>query len=118
MHGQTVSFAPDRPLAPSHDATGTPRVVSAMRELARSGYAVDPDAEAAGLLLRHKVAPDLILHEDGAIELAISQPRQRHGRKAPRQAGRISWRRTFLVAFVGMVAWSSSVLLGVSILSS
>ena len=118
MHGQAVSFAPDRPLAPSHDAIGTPRVVAAMRELVRSGYAVDPDAEAAGLVLRHKVAPDLILHEDGAIELAVSPPRQRRGRKAPPPARRISWRRTFLVAFLGMVGWSSSVLLGVSILSS
>ena len=118
MHGQVVSFASAPPLAPVHDAIGTPRVIAAMRELVRSGYAVDPDAEGPGLLLRHKVAPDLIVQQDGAIELAVSQPRQRRGRKAPRQAGRISWRRTFLVAFVGMVAWSSSVLLGVSILSS
>ena len=40
MQGQTVSFAPDRPLAPSHDAIGTSRVVAAMREL-RS----QPDSE-------------------------------------------------------------------------
>jgi len=117
MHGQAVSFAPVQPSSAVHAEVGPPRVVAAMRELVRSGYAVDPDAEGTGLMLRHKVAPDLVLRDDGTIELAVSQPVPRRGRKAVRESGRISWRRTFRVAFVAAIAWSSTVFLGVALLS-
>lgn len=91
-----------------------------LRELVRSGYAVDPEGEGEGLLLRHKVGPDLILHDDGMLSLAVSQPKKKSkGWRAKRGDAprRIYWRRTFAVAFVGTVAWSMSVLLGVALLS-
>ena len=98
-----------------------PDMVGSLRELVRSGYAVDADAAGQGLRLRHKAAPDLILFEDGTLALAPSarKPKDRKDRRAGRAQTprRIHWRRTFGVAFVATAAWSLSVLLGVSLLS-
>jgi hypothetical protein len=120
MHGQALTFARDQDLAAAPFPPET-RVIESLRELTRNGYVADPDAPAdgQGILLRHDKAPDLVLHADGRIELALGPAPRRPaaGRKA--EAGkRISWRRTFLVFVVAMIAWMMSVFLGVSLLSS
>lgn len=119
MHGQALS------LARSQDPAGAPsvetRVIESLRELTRNGYVADPDAPAdgQGILLRHGGAPDLVLHADGRIELPLRQaPKREAGKSMVKDEKRISWRRTFLVFFVAMIAWSMSVLLGVALLSS
>jgi hypothetical protein len=46
-----------------------------LKELIANGYVADPGAPGeAGILLRHKAAPDLILHADGRLEVPIGQP--------------------------------------------
>ena len=122
MHGQALSFARDQDLALAPAAPET-RVIESLRELTRNGYVADPEAPADGLgiLLRHDQAPDLVLHADGRIELPLraagAAPRHKASHKAEVRK-RISWRRTFLVFFVAMIAWSMSVFLGVALLSS
>jgi hypothetical protein len=119
MHGQALSFARQDLAAPS--LAPETRVIESLRELARNGYVADPDAPAdgQGILLRHDKAPDLVLHADGRIELPLGPAPKRPapGRKAEGEK-RISWRRTFLVFVVAMIAWMTSVFLGVSLLSS
>jgi hypothetical protein len=125
MDGQALSLARDQDLATP--AAPETRVIESLRELTRTGYVADPDAPAdgQGILLRHDKAPDLVLHADGRIELprraatATAAPKSRvpTSRKAEGDQ-RISWRRTFLVFFVAMIAWSMSVFLGVAVLSS
>ena len=95
------------------------RMIDTMRELVRSGYVVDPDAEGEDLLLRHKVAPDLWLDADGSLALALSQPKKRRWRLSRRAGSRqIHWRRVVGVSLVALVAWSASVMLGVALLSA
>jgi hypothetical protein len=119
MDGQALSFARTQDPA---DAPGVEtRVIESLRELTRNGYVADPDAPAdgQGILLRHDGAPDLVLHADGRIELPLRQaPKREAGKSKAKGETRISWRRTFLVFFVAMVAWSMSVFLGVALLSS
>lgn len=108
----------DRGAALSALPSSTPDLVGSLRELVRSGYAVDADSEGQGLRLRHKVAPALILFGDGTLALAPSVPKGKRRRAAgPSAPRRIHWRRTFGVAFIAMAAWSLSVVLGVSLLS-
>lgn len=119
MHGQALTLARDQDLAAAPLASET-RVIESLRELARNGYVADPDAPAdgQGILLRHDKAPDLVLHADGRIELPLRPaPTRAAGRKAEGKK-KISWRRTFLVFVVAMIAWMMSVFLGVSFLSS
>ena len=118
MQGQALSFARNHEatVAPSDEA----RVIESLRELTRNGYVADPDApaEGEGILLRHDVAPDLVLFGDGRIELP-SRPIAKRAAGKPKAKGdkRISWRRTFLVLVVAAIAWTMSVILGVAMLS-
>ena len=118
MQGQALPFARTQDVAvPRSDEA---RVIEALRELTRSGYVADPDApaEGQGILLRHDSAPDLVLNGDGRIELPLRPlPKQGQSRKGKGDR-RISWRRTFLVFIIAMIAWTLSVLLGVALLSS
>ncbi len=119
MHGQALSLARGQDLAGAPLSPET-RVIESLRELTRNGYVADADAPAdgQGILLRHVKGPDLVLHADGRIELPLRPaPKRPAGRKAEGEK-RISWRRTFLVFFVAMIAWMMSVFLGVSLLSS
>ena len=124
MHGQALPFARGQDLDAAPAAPET-RVIESLRELTRNGYVADPDAPAdgQGILLRHEKAPDLVLHADGRIELplrAAAAAPKRPGAASNKVEGekRISWRRTFLVFFVAMIAWSMSVFIGVAFLSS
>jgi hypothetical protein len=119
MQGQALPFARSRDdlVLPS----GETRVIDSLRELVRNGYVADPDApiEAEGILLRHDVAPDLVLFADGRIELPVG-PLPKRGSAKPKTKAekRISWRRTLLVLVVAAIAWTMSVFLGVAFLSS
>ncbi len=119
MHGQAAPFARSQNLAA--EPSGEVRVIESLRELARNGYVADPEAttEGQGILLRHDVAPDLVLHADGRIELPLRPaPKREAGKTKVQDKKRISWRRTFLVVVVAAIAWTMSVFLGVALLSS
>ncbi|HEX9964906.1 MAG TPA: hypothetical protein VGB04_07965 [Allosphingosinicella sp.] len=83
---------------PEPNAVGEPRVFDKLRELVRSGYALDPDpGPGGGMLLRHDSAPDLILHPDGRIDLPLAQRPKHSAPLSPPLAGKrhMSKRRTF-----------------------
>jgi hypothetical protein len=44
-----------------------------LQELMRHGYVPDSRPIAGGLLLRHQFAPDLILKEDGSVDVPLGQ---------------------------------------------
>ncbi len=118
MHGQPLSFARSQNLAA--EPSGDVRLIESMRELARNGYVADPEApaEGQGILLRHDVAPDLVLHADGRIELPLRPAaKPQAGKTGAKGERRISWRRTLLVALVAAIAWTMSVLFGVMLIN-
>lgn len=67
-----------------------------VRELERHGYVADPYSmdPGAGALFRHAAAPNLVVHEDGRIELPSGQLATQSLLPPP---ARIRWRRTLLV---------------------
>jgi len=96
---------------------GEPAVFEKLRELTRSGYVPDAEADiaAGGLLLRHDSAPDLILKSDGSLDLPISQaarPRTPAGESFAEK--RIYWRRTFIVVVLTIAVWFLSLAIAAS----
>ncbi len=81
-----------------------------LKELLANGYV--PDSGAPGessLLLRHKSAPDLLLHADGRIEVPIGQP-AKGARPLFNWRG---WLKLIALLTIGAIFWLVSV--GVSI---
>jgi hypothetical protein len=83
------------------------------RDLERHGYVADPYATDAGggALYRHAVAPSLIVHDDGRIELPSGQRTAQSLLPAQLERKRIRWRRAlpFLALlcaaiFLGLIA--------------
>lgn len=72
----------------------------ALHELTRHGYAPDADGavDGEGLLMRHPIAPDLVLRPDGSIEVPSGQPRRRVSPSPAKPARRKRrWGRMFLI---------------------
>ncbi len=71
---------------------------SVARELERHGYVADrySTEPSAGALFRHAVAPSLILHDDGRIELPSGQRTNQALLPAGARPTRIRWSRTLL----------------------
>ena len=86
-----------------------------LKELVANGYVPDPGMPGeAGLLLRHWSAPDLILFEDGRIDVPIGQPAKR----ARRFSNWRGWFKVSVLVAIGFVVWLISVTATVSILES
>ena len=107
------------------NAVGEPRVFDKLRELVGSGYVPDPRPRGdGGILLCHDHAPDLILHQDGRIDLPPAQ-RPKPALAAPAAAPaaaperpRLAKGRTLLFIFMAIGFWFFSMFLTASILSS
>ena len=92
-----------------------PQPFDRLKELVANGYVPDPGTPGeAGLLLRHRSAPDLILFEDGRIEVPIGQP-AKGGRRFSNWSG---WFKFAVLVAIGFVFWLISVTATVSILES
>ena len=74
-----------------------------LRELARHGYVADtPSTEGQRpVLLRHPAAPDLLLRDDGFIELPLGQPLRNNATTGlDRVRGKVHWGRGVMVVLL------------------
>ncbi len=99
----------------SEPVPADPQPFDRLKELVANGYVPDPGTPGeAGLLLRHRSAPDLILFEDGRIEVPIGQP----AKGARRFSNWRGWFKFAVLVAIGFVFWIISVTATVSILES
>ena len=90
-----------------------PEAFDRLKELVANGYVADPGApDEAGLLLRHRSAPDLILFPDGRIEVPIGQP----AKGVRRHFNWRGWLKLFALLAIGAIFWLVSVGVSVGIL--
>lgn len=84
-----------------------------LKELVANGYVPDAGAPGeAGILLRHRSAPDLVLHADGRIEVPIGQP----AKDVRPMFNWRGWLRLFALLAIGAIFWLVSVGVSVGIL--
>lgn len=83
-----------------------------VRELERHGYVAEPHSAESpgGVICRHAVAPSLLVHDDGRMELLSGQPAMQAVRLSQSSLNPIRWRRALLVlallcgaAFLGLL---------------
>ncbi len=73
-----------------------------LKELVANGYVPDSGAPGeAGILLRHKSAPDLVLHANGRIEVPIGQP----AKGLRRLFNWRGWLKFIALVVLGFVFW-------------
>lgn len=72
----------------------------ALQELERHGYVAHPQVTEwpAGIMLRHPVAPDLLVCDDGRIELPSGQSIKHMPLQSPPARKKIRWGRTLMIA--------------------
>ena len=99
---------------------GEPAVFDKLRELTRSGYVPDAEADvpAGAILLRHDNAPDLVLKADGSLDLPVGQAaKPRTTPVETRAEKRIYWRRTFVVVVLTIGVWFASLAMAAGFVS-
>ena len=96
-------------------AQAVPEPLDRLKELIANGYVPEAgEPGEAGMLLRHRSAPDLIFHADGRIDVPIGQPAKRIRFGFDWR----SWLRILALVVVGGLFWLASVGISLSILES
>ena len=86
-----------------------------LNELERHGYLVERQSAAAagGTICRHPGAPDLLVRDDGRIELLSGQAYAHRPLRRQEPAKRIHWGRGLLfVALLGVIAFVGLLIFG------
>jgi hypothetical protein len=89
-----------------------------LQELVRHGYRPDsqPSAGGNGILLRHAIAPDVVLYPDGRLALPLNQQVKIAVPVRQESQRRISWRRglTFLFFLLAYTFISAVVIINLT----
>jgi len=72
---------------------------SVLQELERQGYLLEPQppGSGTGVICRHLNAPNLLVRDDGRVELLSTQPDAQALMLPPYPINRIRWRRGMLI---------------------